>query len=367
MPVDATRSPGGLASRVVPALDLRPGELGCWRQLCAGTPHLCNPFLSPEFTQAIAFCHERVYVAVIGREGEPAGFLPFQFPTPWARLLRAAVPAGDELSGDFGLVANPTLKVNPRELLRLSGLSYLGFGSTLDAAQTTYGLAGETAETRHMMRLTGDMPYWDGLLSRDRKLAAEVDRHGRRLEVETGPVRFCLHDSSPQALANLIEHKRRQYARSGGTDIFTDPRNLRLFDRLAALQSATCSAVLSTLHAGRVWIASHFGLRCGNLLCYYMPVYNTEFGRYSPGHLLLKALAAAGPSAGIEYVDFGAGQNRYKVRFGNHSRLCYRGAWWMPGVRSFLHRAACSIQWRLSARAGNRLEGRVPSGETRHA
>src|SRR6202035_684165 len=152
--------------------------------------------------------------------------------------------------------------------------------------------------------------------------------------------RFCFQQAEIEPhLSLLIDAKRRQYARTGSIDYFADDRYRRLLKRLATLGEESCSGVLSTLHAGNTWVASHFGLRAGNMLAHICPVYNPELSGYGPGLILNKLMCICAPGAGISLVDFGSGQYPYKERFSNHTRLCYRGSWWRPGPRSWAYRA----------------------------
>lgn len=341
---------GRLSSRVVSPLDLQAEEIARWRSLCLKVPDLRTPFLSPEFVRSVAEFYPRVYVAVILRSGVPAGFFPYQFSDGYRRILRAAHAVGGSLSEDFGLVAEPGLELGERTLLKLSGLNYAGFTS-LGAEQARYGLHGGNPETRLLVRLDGESePYWENLKKRDRKWVARIDNQQAKLEAEHGPLRFCFQQPEIEPhLSLLIDAKRRQYARTGSIDYFADERYRRLVERLAALGEESCSGVLSTFHAGNTWVASHFGLRAGNMLAQVFPVYNPELSGYGPGLMLHKMMCLSAPGAGISLVDFGGGHYPYKQRFSNHTRLCYSGSWWRPGPRSLAYRAMRAIQWRLAA------------------
>jgi CelD/BcsL family acetyltransferase involved in cellulose biosynthesis len=120
---------------------------------------------------------------------------------------------------------------------------------------------------------------------------------------------------------------------------------------LASSPYDSCRGVMSTLYAGETWVASHFGLRNNSQMAYYFPVYNPALSRYSPGHLLLKALIDSAHRFGITAIEFGRGDNPYKLRFGNRTRSFYRGLWQSRGLRAIAHRLSLSIEWRLSAGA----------------
>jgi CelD/BcsL family acetyltransferase involved in cellulose biosynthesis len=230
-------------------------------------PHAA--FLSPQFVKTIAQVHREVYVCVIERDGVPTGFLPFQFPGARQKMLGAGVPAGSDLSNCFGLSAPPDLVLDdPRTLLRLAGIRHLAY-SHLDESQAALGLTGEEPRPNFITRLRPG--YWDDLRRRDKKLFDDTLRQIRQVEGSVGQLRFCFRTADwEKPLAELIAAKREQYRRTFRGDALAASWKRQTLALLAGPTDHGCRGVLSTLHAGSTWLASHYGFESHGLLhcCY---------------------------------------------------------------------------------------------------
>jgi CelD/BcsL family acetyltransferase involved in cellulose biosynthesis len=102
--------------------------------------------------------------------------------------------------------------------------------------------------------------------------------------------------------------------------------------RLARENDCQCTGMLSTVHAGETWVASHLGLRNGPLLHYWFPVYNEDLSKYSPGHILIKQIIEQTPSDGIFEMDFGCGEGQHKKSYVRETYCVYRDYWKGPGL-----------------------------------
>lgn len=111
-----------------------------------------------------------------------------------------------------------------------------------------------------------------------------------------------------------MELKRRQYAATGVRDHFAEPARVALVERLLGAREDGFAGMLSTLHAGPHLLAAHFGIRSGEVLHWWFPVYDPEFGRLAPGWMLLRELVMAAPELGITRIDLGRGDDEYKRR-----------------------------------------------------
>jgi CelD/BcsL family acetyltransferase involved in cellulose biosynthesis len=338
-----------LETRVVSPLLLEKSELNKWNDLCSSVPVLSSPFLSATFSQTVALVRPHVYTAVIYRGGLPLAFFSFQFRTALHKSLGIAEPVGEYMSGYAGVVAAPGFSLSSSTLLRLCGLTYI-LVPFLEEGQLDYGLEASSCSQGCLVRLEGgSAAYWDGIKSRNKKFFAELMRRERQVMERYGPLEFCFQQRDWEApLAHLMESKSRQYVNTRRPDLFSEPWRRQLIVRLAGAGDPACTGVLSTLYAGRTWVASHFGLRNGPVLNYYFPVYNPKLSRYSPGHLLLKAIIDTAGDQGVSLIDRGSGNTRAKQDFSNDTHRIFRAAWFRPGLRSLLYRAGCSLRWRFS-------------------
>ena len=333
-----------LSARVVRPKDLSGAELERWGELCLQRAR--RAFLSPHFTAAVARARSDVRCLVLSRgDGRPAGFLPFQFAST---LLGAAEPVGGELSDAFGCVVEEGVTLDAETLLRDASLGTFDFHH-LAEGQDAIGLHGEETEPGLKIHIPdGFDAFWAECKERSKKFVQKTERRERNLVREFGPLRFELEGSEAD-LEELIEAKRSQYARTNVKDALSEPWKQDTLRALFRTERPSCTGRLFKLFAGDTWVASHFGLTCGDVLHYWFPVYNPEVHNHSPGHLLLKAILERASELGITYVDRGAGDTPAKRSFANVEQTFSRGVWRRGGLRSTLYRLVCSARWRLES------------------
>ncbi|MBC7951774.1 MAG: GNAT family N-acetyltransferase [Rhodospirillaceae bacterium] len=329
-----------LSARVVPAAALSVAERELWDGLQATNHDLATAFLSHRYVTAAASVFPHVRVCILERSGQPVGFFPFQFRHSWHRPLGWGERVGGELSDYFGVIAPPGLGLSPGRLLKLAGLTSLAF-THLPQSQLSRGLAGEQPEKGLRIVIGGN--YWQDLRQRDKRFVVDTERRERKLADAKGPLRFVFHDTG---LDQLIAAKRAQYDRTGVGDPLADSKAVRFLAKLAKISHPSCQGVLSTLMAGDHWVASHFGLRHGDTLHYWFPVYNPEFQPFSPGRLLVKAIIQC--EAGIRLIDRGAGDTPAKRDFANDEHVLTRGLWQTPSARALACRVGLAVKWRLA-------------------
>jgi CelD/BcsL family acetyltransferase involved in cellulose biosynthesis len=248
----------------------------------------------------------------------------------------------------FGLVARPDVRLESTQLLRLAGLHHMVF-SHLDESQLEYGLTAEQPQVGYQINIDVTEHYWEELRKTHKKFVTYADRSWRQVESQYGALRFTAAASEWHTeLDQLLTHKSQQYLRTGQFDLFATSWKRNLVTRLGGVHEQTCTGMLSTLYAGDTWLASHFGLRCMDVLHYWFPVYNTELSKFSPGRLLLKALIEASPGLGIRLIDHGGGDAHYKSESSNRTHIYLRGVWQGASIRAQIARAAASFRWRTA-------------------
>jgi CelD/BcsL family acetyltransferase involved in cellulose biosynthesis len=342
---------GGLHARVTTPLELESAEIAAWEHLSSTEAPLGSPFLSYHYARAVAQSGMDVRVCVIRQDGAIRGFLPYQFRDRLSAWVKAAEPAGGEMTDYFGLVAMPGLRIAPLQLLRLAKLNYLGF-SHLDETQLNFGLSGEQPRVGLRSDL-GPAPeaFMQALAVRQKKYIKDAMRLERQLGETVGPLRFETDqlDGRRQSLDTLIAEKRRQYRRTGVPDALEGRWKRALLEILSTYHFPSCRGLLSTLRAGDQWIASHFGLLGNGVLQYWLPVYNPDYARYAPGRLMSLALIRESQSIGYRFFDNGEGDSDEKRKLANAEHLYYRGAWHNATLRSFAIRSVQSLKWRVAS------------------
>jgi CelD/BcsL family acetyltransferase involved in cellulose biosynthesis len=338
-----------MRSRIADASNLSETDVLAWRELARSCAPQGNAFISPAFTVAASKAYRHVKVCFVEDASGIVAILPYQFLSPFAAAMGAAVRVGEEMSDQFSVVARAEFRCSPRDLLRLAKLNHLYF-THLEESQERHGLSGEKPSGGLRILLpNGGASYLEELRRSDPKFSKDTERRLRKAVQDLGPVQFRLEESDPAAwLPRVIAEKRAQYLRTKNMDWLEATGRTTLLETLAHLRDADCSPVVSTLMFGDQWAAIHFGLRSNKTLHYWFPVYNPELASYAPGRLLLHHVILHAQAAGLELIDRGEGESQAKRDFPSERHLFYSGVWSRPGARGFLYRAYQSAGWRLS-------------------
>jgi CelD/BcsL family acetyltransferase involved in cellulose biosynthesis len=162
-------------------------------------------------------------------------------------------------------------------------------------------------------------------------------------------LRFVFSENdSDEALRKIIAEKRAQYHRTHVRDVLSAERTRAVLHTLYRTRDAQCSGIVSTLHAGDIWVAAHFGLRSASTLHYWFPVYNPALKSFAPGRILLKQIIHSAQSNGLERIDRGGGDSVAKRDFATSQRFFYSGLWQRPSPAALAHHIGLAIDWRLT-------------------
>lgn len=318
---------------VVAPADLDSGLCARWHALQAANPALASPYFCPGFTLAVARVRADVRVAVLEEEGAGVvGFFPYQ---ARGRLGR---PVGAPVSDHHGVVAEAGTRWHWPALLRASGLWAWDFNH-LPAAQAPSAATRRGASP--YLDLSGGYAAWCARrVAAGSGRVAKLERAGRRLAQERGPLRFEARvpaaDRRAAVLATVLRSKGLQFQRSGLRDPFQEPWTRALLHAIADTESAGFAGRLSALYAGDTLVAAHLGMRSAWAWHYWLPVYAHAQARHSPGLLLLLRMAEAAAGEGCRMLDLGKGDDGYKAAFadaalplaeGSVSRSSLAGAW----------------------------------------
>ena len=292
--------------------ELPPDCIGLWERTVAQMP-IETPFLHPQFVQMVGRARNDVEVALIESGSGLAGFFPYH-----RGRGDIARPVGLKLADFQGVVAPPSLEVDPLELLQACGLS----------GWDVSGLLGDAA----LMRLDGSRrgsspfidlrdgfePWRQGLQSRGGSTIRSVSRKIRKIQRELGPLRLKT-EASDRALQSLLRWKSDQRRRTQSLDVARFRWARRLLGDASSFTADGFSGMLSSLYAGDHFVAAHLGIRTDRTLHWWIPAYNPAYAKYSPGLILLVELARAGAALGIQRIDLGKGAERYKSSFSTGS------------------------------------------------
>jgi CelD/BcsL family acetyltransferase involved in cellulose biosynthesis len=320
--------------RVVPGRELDGALLTRWSELQQMAASLSSPFFCPAFTSIVASVRDDVHVAVLEREGEQVGFFPFQ-----RSRYGLGSPVGSILSDYQGAIVKSGVSWEARELIDACGLKTWAFDH-LVASQAPFASFHQLSRSSPVMDLSDGIDFY--LRGRQRSGVREIStlaRKRRKLEREHGEVHFASHVADPRILATLERWKSDQYRRTGAADHLAEGWVREVLRLAHAWQSPTFAGVLSALYVEERIVAAHFGIRSRSVLHYWYPAYDPDFARYSPGLILLLQMAESAPSLGIEAIDLGKGDARYKHALANRTVALAEGA--------VVRRSLAAEAWRL--------------------
>jgi CelD/BcsL family acetyltransferase involved in cellulose biosynthesis len=289
--------------------DVSSELFAAWERLHDADLTHCSPFLHPSYVRAVGDVRADVEVGIISREGEAVGFLPFQ--RSWPGVGGAV---GSRLCDVAGAIVTPGVLWDPVAFASSVGLRTLRLPNVL-ASMAPFGPFQRAAGAAPFMDLSdGFEAYLRSRLDSGSSFMTQIQRKARKLERELGPVRFEWHTEDDAVFDTLLSWKAAQRKQTKTPNILHLPWARELLERLRGRRGDDFGGVLSALYVGDTLAAAHFGIRTRRVLHYWIPAYNEELARYSPGVIALVELARAGAEQGIRRIDLGRGEERYKLQ-----------------------------------------------------
>jgi CelD/BcsL family acetyltransferase involved in cellulose biosynthesis len=306
---------------VVAASELTPEHLTAWDRIQRADPTLSSPYFRPEFTLAVEARRGGVEVAVLEAEGRPVGFLPFQRGS-WGR----ARPVGYPLNDFQGWIVSGEAGIDPLALLRRCRLKSLRFDHWLTSQAAWQPFHCVTARSPYMDLTGGFQPYQAARGAHGSEELKQVLRKIRKCQREVGPVRLEQHTTQPEVFETLVGWKTQQCRSTGVASALDVPWIRGLLADLCQRTDAALRGQLSALYIGDRLAAVHLGLRSYEVLHWWFPAYDIEFGKRSPGLMMLVELAQASHEMGLRRIDLGKGEQTYKSNLMTGATLLAEGS-----------------------------------------
>ncbi len=293
---------------------VRPGALGPEdRQLWdtyAERSALGSPFLSWTFAEVIGAVRDDCRVAVVEDGSGTCAFFAFQLGPDGA-----GGPVGATICDAQAVVGRSDWNFDAARLVAAAGLTRWAFDhlSTQQAPFVPYHRQRHRSPVVDLRN--GHGQFLRDLRAHSKDFLAQVGRRRRKLEREVGPVVCEWQSIQPDDdMRCLRRWKSDQYARDGTWDRFAEPWITDALTSLVGARNPSCTGVLTALRAGDRLVAAHLGLLGKDRLAWWFPAYDPEFGRYSPGLILLLDLIDEASKRGVPLVDLGRGEHGYKLR-----------------------------------------------------
>ncbi len=328
---------------------VRPWELTAfaverWAALQAADPATDSPFLSPHWPRAVARAQDSethgrgLRVAVLGGLKDPKGFI--------AAKVGAftAMPAGAPMNDYQGLVAEPGLVVEPRQIAEAFGVGRFDFSHMLESQAAFAPLARGRDDSRVIDVSAGYAAY-----EAERKAAGvsalkDTDRKRRKVERDLGPITFTAFSRSTADFDRLVAWKQGQWQATGQTDLFSAGWPLALVRNLFASRDPDFGGALFTLHIGDQLAAAQLNLRGGRNIHSWIIGHDHAFERYSPGMLLFQDILRWMDTAPYSRLDLGAGDYRFKRELANVKVGVTHGFIGAPSAAALVRETAYAVR-----------------------
>jgi CelD/BcsL family acetyltransferase involved in cellulose biosynthesis len=233
---------------------------------------------------------------------------------------------GSFVSDYHGVISHPDFAFDPRQLLRACGLVAWDFNH-IPASQSCFAPFHREQHRSPVIDLSAG---YDAYVKERREAGTEQIKKNRnlmrRLEREVGPLRFVAHSPDKALLNQLLAWKTEQFRHNRWRDLFSIPWVRKTMEGIHTTQTPEFAGMLSLLYAGDQLVAAHFGMRSATVWHYWFPSYDPAFSKYSPGVMLLLAMAETAASMGIKTIDLGCGEHSYKWRLMNGFVLTASGS-----------------------------------------
>lgn len=316
---------------------VRPTELGAseaalWANYQRRSPVTAKPFLSLAFARAVGRARPGARVAVAEEAGRIEAFLAYEL-GPGGH----AVPIGAPMNDLQGLVTSGA-PLDGQELVRKAGLRSWRF-EHVPAAQAALA-------PHHYPRTGIDCPvielgagyaaYFEAVTARGRSVVSKSPKQRRALERQLGPVSLEWHSARLEDLRQLFAWKSGKYDHT--RELLSDPTTLPILEELAQSDDALCRGKVSVLHAGERPVAVDLGLVGPDDLCGWFTGFDPEAGRFSPGTIMLLALAEAAADQRLPRFDLGWGQHGYKFLLASTTYRLAGGVVWAGRAEAALRR-----------------------------
>lgn len=283
---------------------LGPAEHVAWAAFRSARPELASPYFDLRYTLAAAAETPDTHVAVLHSGGEIAGFLPFQRRGGWIQPIAAP------LTDYHGPVCAPDVQPDLPQVVRALGAQAFLFNGLV--APGAAGLLARAPAIADLSR--GFEPYVQARRKTHPGFFKTLGKRTRALERKYGEIVFEFGRDA-EAMSFILREKRAQYRRSAWPDIFNCGWTERLLRRLLDEPATDFGVRTAVMRVGGYIAAAELCLLGGPVLHLWFPAYAEAFASYSPGMVrTLETLKAAAVS-GVQWADFGPGDEAYKTNF----------------------------------------------------
>ena len=303
--------------------------LSAWQKARAHSVWLGNPLLSPGFTRLLASIRSDARLGLVFVDDQLHSILPFH-QRPFGRARPIGAPFSDISAILQPEAANHNAPKAPvAAILRALNIAEMRVQSAWveDGDFAARGLLAHPSYA--MMAQHGEIE--ETIRRRDPKRIKNYRRLEAKIGREIGDLRFEFGPINAQISAKLCAWKRHQYAQTGADDVLRPAWTQKMLAELAQTpaKNGEFGGFSASLWAGDRLIAGHLGVREGANCNPWIAAFDPELAAFSPGALLLLAIARHMDDANIpdpvRHYALGTGHGNYKTLFSTAEILLGEG------------------------------------------
>ncbi len=272
-----------------------------------------SPFFHPEYVTILAKYRKQIRVAIVTEQNQPVAFFPFE------KHGTSGRPLGIKLCDFQGIVQSSNRTIDPQELLQGCGLKNCHFDHLVSSQQEFADWQMRVDDSLFMNLSDGYAAYTEQRKRSGSSQIKNINRKQRKLQREMGTVKFEWHTNQQEVFDTILKWKSAQRKQTGTFDILQFDWVKQFLNNIRCNQSNGFEGVLSGLYVKDQLVAAHLGMKTDKVFHHWFPVYDPALYKYSPGSILLLETAQAAAKRGIQRIDLGKGDERYKTSLGSGS------------------------------------------------
>jgi hypothetical protein len=298
-----------------------------WLRVVQANPSLRGPCFHPEFFRQLARFRDDMYLLVFS--AKPSDSITAMIPVCYKASARVLSP----ISGcDYQFIITDTENPLPiLDILRRLKLAvwdvehFVGFEQYQSVLRRIHPMYTYLADIR-----TGLDAYKRDMSERHTNFK-RMNSFQRKVEREVGPLRFVANETSVTVLENGLQWRKSRYNVEDSAEYQAFTRCLK---HLLNFSEEGFSTKQSALFAGDTLLACQFGLVSDGILYWWIPAFNPNLSRYSPGRIFVYTLISNLAETGCTVLDFGPGTEVYKPYFANRTVSLASGSFETSSVLS---------------------------------
>ncbi len=312
------------------AADLTKAHCAAWEAMRRDNPALYSPYFHPHYTQRLGKLQDDAYVAIIQKNEDIIGFLPFQ----QRRRGGSARPIGAPMTDYHGIISAAPLKVDMTDILRRLSIGALHMPQQMNVPVAAP--SGGAMVACAVMRLADYAGADAWRKSRDssyRRHLKSLRRRIKKTDTEVGARAFIWQSQDPAHFDRLLKWKTQKFSDTGKYNVLGVDWTRRLLRQLwEAGPNAALRCDLHVMMVGGKPAAMDLGLTDGITFHSWMVGYDNALHNLSPGMQLLEALVTEAPKLGYENIDLGAGLEGYKKHYATWPHHAQSNIWLGRGI-----------------------------------